>query len=128
MFAGKTSKTDDDGVELSGDYNWKEVDRYLTVNPDNGFSSFYDIHSLYIWNGFLNVSEMKTVTKAIRSELGGIPYSTVKEDNYDPNKTVQQIKNQHIYRSRIKATVERGSFDRCMLEYSVCHGCLCYQT
>ena len=91
---------------------WPESDNMnkLSINPANSGKSFFQIHSVYVWNGFLDNTEMKVVTAAIRSELGGVPY-----DMDEPTGT--PLVNPRIYNQRIVAAARKKTVSSCMSQY-----------
>jgi hypothetical protein len=60
----------------------------LNVNYENSqyLRSFFEIHSLYIWNAELSNAQMKDVTSALRAQIGGGPdiANDEKGDPVDP--------------------------------------------
>jgi hypothetical protein len=57
---------------------WPAPTCTLDVNiqaVDNGF----EVHSVYLWDVSLTNIQMKTVTRALRKEIGGIPFNEIQE-------------------------------------------------
>jgi len=60
----------------------------------------FNIHSVYVWNTRLSNTEMKIVTRALRKEIGGIPFAGKTVADHTGNPAVVPISDLRAYNLR----------------------------